>query len=187
MAIVKVDVSAIDNMIAKMKQVGNMIPGGAGGLSPVFKSALDSIGDKILKAVITETPVGDATRPDFHEGSAFHTDRTQLKDSWRWKLKISGSLVEGYVHVTHGKLNDLIDLLEAGSPSHPITAKPGSVLRFYTRKGGGWEKAYAKFVPRHPGFPANKFTDRAQNKADVYVKELVTVMQNEINAIILGK
>ena len=185
MATVKVDTTGIDSLINKLQRVSNIFPG-AGTLSPILKSTLDRIGDKILKDVQKETPVGDSTNPGFHEGSQFHTDKTHLRDSWRWKLKIRGVLVEGYTHVTTDKLDDLIDLLEAGSPRHSIVAKPGSVLRFYARKGGGWETVYTKVVD-HPGFPANKFTDKAQHKVDTYIKELVSVLQSEINHIILRR
>jgi hypothetical protein len=187
MAKVIVDTTSLDKMVGKLRAISSMFPGGAGGLSSTFKSALDAVGAKILKDVITETPVSDPIRPDFHENSQFHRDKTHLKDSWRWKLKIQGSVVEGFAHVTHGKLDDLIDLLEAGSPRHSIEAKPGSVLRFYVRKGGSWEMVYSKFVVDHPGFSANKFTERAQHKVGIHVKELVSVMQSDINRIILGK
>jgi hypothetical protein len=187
MAKVTVDTKALDRVIANLKRVGAILPGGSSGLPPVMKKALDNVGAKILKAVHDETPVSDDTRPDYHENSQFQKDKTHLKDSWKWRLKVNGAIVEGYAHVTKGTLDDLIDLLEAGSPSHSITAKPGSVLRFYVRSGGSWEVAYTKVVLDHPGFQANKFTQRAQHKANVYVKELVSVMQSEINSIISGK
>lgn len=189
MAKITVDTSEIDKMIKNIKRVQTMLLGGRGRISPVLKRAFDKIGEKILADVIKETPVGDSTRPDFHETSQFHEGRTHLKDSWKWKLKIKGAVVEGYTHVVSRKLDNLVDLLEAGSPSHPIRPKSGSVLRFYTKSSGGWEEVYTKEIvdPEHPGFPANKFTDRAQHKADEYVEELVTVLQSEINRIISGK
>lgn len=184
---ITVDTSEIDKMITNIKRVQTMFPGGRGRTSPALMRAFDKIGKKILADVRKETPVGDSTRPDFHATSQFHKGKAHLKDSWKWKLKTKGVIVEGYTHVTSSKLDDLVDLLEAGSPSHPIRPKTGSVLRFYKREGGTWKKVYAKFVPEHPGFPANKFTDRAQHKADIYVEELVTVLQSEINRIISGK
>ena len=110
-----------------------------------------------------------------------------MKNSWKWKIKTAGTIIEGYAHADTNKLDDLIDLLEAGSPSHSIEAKPGGVLRFYVREGGSWKLAHAKFIARHPGFQPNKFTERAQSKADEIVQELIPVLQSEINAIILGK
>jgi len=185
MASVTVDTSGLDVMIGRMKKVRGIVSGKS-GLSSNFKNALDRVGVKILEEVRKETPVGDSTVPGFHDNSQFHTDKTHLRDSWRWKLKVEGSIIEGYAHVTTGKLDDLIDLLEAGSPRHPIRARAGSVLRFYTKKGAGWEMVYTKFVD-HPGFSPNKFTKRAQDKSDIYIKELVSVLQREINAIILGR
>jgi len=183
---ITVDTSDLDKMIKNIQVIGGMLPGGRGRISPALMRALDKIGKKILEDVRKETPIGDSTRPDFHKLSQFHKGKTHLKDSWRWKLKIKGVIVEGYTHVNSSKLDDLVDLLEAGSPSHPIRSKTGSVLRFYTRKSGGWEKVYTKEI-EHPGFLANKFTDRAQHKADIYVEELVRVLQSEINRIITGK
>jgi hypothetical protein len=168
MVSINVDTSGLDEMIKRLQKAKGLV---SGGLTPTFKKALDEIGEKILDEVRRETPVGDDTRPDFHGSSQFHNDKTHLRDSWRWKLVVKGSVVEGFAHVTTSKFEDLVDLIEAGAPR---------------QKGAGWELVYTKSVD-HPGFPPNKFTKRAQDKSDVHIRELVSILSSELNRIILGK
>jgi len=185
MSSVNVDVTALDKMIRNITDVQTMLTFSK-GIPPQLKPALDEVGKKILETIKKETPVGDETRPDFHENSQFHTGQTHLRDMWKWKLEVKGTKLDGFAYVGSKKANDLIDLLEAGSPRHIIKAKPGSVLRFYVRGGTGWDLAYSKSVD-HPGFRANKFTDRAQDKSKVYIEKLSGVVQQEMNKLLLRK
>lgn len=185
---VHVDIKELEDVIGRIKTLQIALPGGKGGeLTGSFKKAIDTVGNKILAILKKETPVSDASRPDYHENSEFHKDKTHLRDSWKWKVNYKGSIIEGFAFVTPGKLDDLVDLLGAGSPKHPISSSSGGVLRFYTRKGGGWEQVYARNVPEHPGFSPNKFIDKAKEKSKVHVTELRNAVQSEINNIILGK
>jgi len=185
MSHVNVDTKDLDRVIKNITKVQTMITFSK-GISPNLQKAFDDVGKKILDTIEKETPVGDETRPDFHENSQFHTNKTHLRDAWKWKLEIRGLKLDGFAFVTSKNLNNLIDLLEAGSPRHTISARPGSVLKFYVRSGSGWDLAYSKSVD-HPGFKANKFTDRAQSKSKVHIGKLSITIQKEINRIILGK
>lgn len=184
---VKVDVKELDNIINRIKKLQGVLPGSKGGISAPLKKSIELVGKKILEILKKETPVSDPSRPDYHENSEFHKDKTPLKNSWKWKVKHKGAVIEGFAFVTPGKLDNLVDLLEAGSPKHPIAPVAGGVLRFYARKGGGWEEVYSRKVINHPGFPPNKFIDRAKVKSKVYITELRDAVQSEINSILLGK
>jgi hypothetical protein len=179
---VRVDTSEFDALIRKVNSVKSLM---SGSVSSPLKAKLDEVGNRILEILAKETPVADSSNPDFHKNSKFYTDSTHLKDSWKWKLEVKGTVLEGFAFVPT-KLDDLVDLLESGSPRHPIKAGPGGVLRFYVRRGGGWELAYAKSVD-HPGFKANKFIERAAIKAEKHIERLVDAFQIEVNRIIVGK
>lgn len=179
---VTVDTSELDKLIGKVRSVKNIM---SGSITPPIKAELDRVGEAIIKVLMGETPVADSSNPDFHKNSKFYTDSTHLKDSWKWELQVKGMILEGFAFVPT-RLDDLVDLLESGSPRHPIQAGPGGVLRFYVRRSGGWELAYAKSVD-HPGFKANKFIERAAIKSEKHIERLANVFQLEVNKIILRK
>lgn len=185
MSNVNVDTKDLDRMIQNITNVKDMLTFSK-GTTPNLQKALDDVGKKILATIKKETPIGDETRPDFHENSQFHADQTHLKDMWKWKLEIKGTKLDGFAYVVSKGANNLIDLLEAGSPRHIISARSGSVLKFYVKSGSGWDLAYSKSVD-HPGFKANKFTDRAQDKSRVHIKKLSVAVQKEINRLLLRK
>jgi hypothetical protein len=185
MGSVNVDTKDLDRIIRNVTDVKNMLTLSK-GLTPNLKKALDNVGKRILETIKKETPVGDETRPDFHVNSKFHQGQKHLRDMWKWKLEVKGTKLDGFAYVDTKGANNLIDLLEAGSPRHTITARPGSVLRFYVRSGSGWDLAYSKSVD-HPGFRANKFTDRAQDKSKIHIEKLSGEIQKEINRLLLRK
>ena len=185
---VKVDIKDLDSVITRINNLKSALPGGKDGtLTGSFKNAMDVVGEKILSILKVETPTSDPARPDYHENSEFHTDKTPLKNSWKWKVNFKGSVIEGFAFMTPGKLDNLVDLLEAGSPRHSIAPVSGGVLRFYVRSGGGWSQVYSRGVVDHPGFSPNKFIERARTKSKAHIMKLRNTVQGEINNIILGK
>ena len=185
MSSVNIDTKDLDRIIRNVTDVQSMLTFSK-GLTPNLKKALDDVGKRMLETLKKETPVGDETKPDFHENSQFHKDRTHLRDAWKWKLDIKGTKLDGFAYVEPKGLNNLVDLLEAGSPRHTISARPGSVLKFYVRSGGGWDLAYSHSID-HPGFRANKFTDLAQDKSEIHIEKLSHKIQNEIARVLLKK
>jgi len=185
MSKVKVDTKGIDTLIRKVNKIKSFLTFRTSE-STEFRKYLDIIGKKILSITKKETPVGDASSPGYHIRSQFHTDKKHLRDAWEWSLTIKGTIIEGFVLLKSKKLNDLVNLLVAGSPPHTISSTGEGVLTFYVRVGGGWEKVYSKSV-NHPGFSANLFIERAKLKSEVHIKKISSVVQNEINKIMLGK
>jgi hypothetical protein len=185
MSSVNVNVKDLDRIIRNITDIRDALTFSR-GISFGIKATLDRIGSKILETLKKETPVGDETRPDFHQDSQFHTSKTHLRDMWKWKVEVKGTKLEGFAYVSSEKLNNLIDLLEAGSPRHTIRASAGGVLRFYIKRGAEWELAYANSVD-HPGFNANKFTDRAQDKSQIHIEKLASSIQQEVNRLIKRK
>jgi len=183
MANVKVDTSGIDKLTRRMRVVQSIA---SGLLTASIRAGLDEIGVKIVAELQKESPVADSSKPDFHKNSKFYTDATHLRDSWKWKLNVKGTIIEGFAYVPQ-RLENLVDLLQAGSPRHPIPAKPGGVLSFYVRSGGGWELVYAKYIADHPGFRPNKFVDRARIKSEKHIAGVRKIFQDEINRIMVGK
>jgi len=182
---VKLDLKVLDKVIKRIERIQSLLSL-KGGFTLDFRKALDEVGEQILKNIKAETPVGDDTRPDFHEGSQFYSDKKHLRDAWKWKLETKGTKIEGFIFVDPDKLNDLVDLIEEGSFPHLITAKAGSVLKFYVREGSGWKEVFTQSV-NHPGFKANKFVERARLKSSVCIKRLVPAFQREMNKVILGR
>ena len=178
----------LESLIKNIRNVQRIMPGGPVGkaVSGLLKRTLDDVGKKVIKTLQEETPVGDPSSPGYHVNSQFHKSAERLKDSWKWELKMKGSVIEGSARVKSKKLNNLVDLLQAGSPPHRIAPKTGSTLRFYVREGGGWKEVYKKAVS-HPGFVPNRFVDRSKEKVEKYVGSIIDAVNKDFNRIITGK
>jgi len=128
----------------------------------------DNLGNKIDKVLAVsqeelkrETPIG-ITTPDGHINN-FTGDSTHLKDHWVRKVTWNATTIIGIIKLDNPKLEELVKLLEDGSPKHLITPKNTKFLKFYVKRGGSWVTVFSK-GHTHPGFKSNKFTDRAEVK-----------------------
>jgi hypothetical protein len=148
-------------------------------MEKLFKSTLE-----ILKK---ETPKSDAARPDWHTNSKFSRGDKHLKDHWKYKIETKGTtVISGEIVLDDESLWDLVNLLEAGSRPHRIPTQGRTLLKFYKRVGSSWELRFAMHVT-HPGFKANRFTDRTFIQHEKITKLLQVKIEKDFFDAIHGR
>jgi hypothetical protein len=187
MAVLKVNISGFEEVIRRIKEVQSVLPGGPVGkkIGGHLKLALGFVEKETMDVLRKETPAANPTRPDFHSTSRFHRGRTQLRDSWKWKLKITNTKIEGGAYLPTAKLGKLVDLLQAGSPAH-VFSKPEGVMVFYVKSGGGWKKVFTKIL-KHPGFAPNPFLERAKERQKKYLEHIKDAVMVDFHRILSGR
>jgi len=155
MAKLNINTERMDDLINGLKKASDVIS------IKNLKPRLETLFKASLEVLKKETPVSDASRPDWHKNARFSRGSKHLRDHWKYNVEVEGtSKLSGDILLDDDSLWDLVNLLEAGSPPHRIPAQGSAVLKFYKRAGSGWNLRFAMNVI-HPGFKANRFTDRA--------------------------
>ena len=115
------------------------------------------------------------------------------KPSFRQKLTRSNQFISMFVYTD----SEIYALVNAGSPPHPIPARPGGILRYKPGYRASTSpgvlksrRAYrsgayriAKLIKKHPGFKARNFDEMI---AKEYEPQFIEDMQDAVNGVAVG-
>lgn len=147
--------------------------------------------EKFVRAIVDK--MKSKTIPDLKSLFGETVNGWDHKPSWGEKQWQTGSEIGGRVFAT-GENADRYALVSSGSPPHPISAKPGKMLRF--RHGSGYKSAtkpgllksslksstgdwVMKARVSHPGFEERNFPETIKKEYDaVFKQDMQDAMNN---------